>query len=228
MARQRFYKAATLELRGPHFNQPGQLYLPGTEHTATLETGSSYGSGIHYTSHRRVAARWGEVVLEVRVLGDQFLIPERVTPRFRQDIPHSLAMGSYNKYRTDRLVVERIVGLATYSARGWNGSLEAAQRDLGSLNRVLAAHGRAPMRLTGTSLEQLRSGGFQLWELQERDVALERYTVSVDVNVFADVAPSEFRAALERAVEGGVGKLPFVQGVGTAQAEPAHREPIGG
>lgn len=227
MARTRYYKAATLELNGPHFNQPGQLYLPGTIHEAPLTITSSYGSGIHFTSHQRVAARWGSVVLEVKVLGSTFTIPERVAPHFRQDVPNSMVMGRYNKYRTDKLEVVRVIGLATYGA-GYQGSFAEAQRSLGKLNRTLAAHGKRPMALTGTSLETLRSDSFHLWELVERDVTLQRYTITVDVNVFADIAPADLKAGLERAAEDGVGKLSYVQTVGVAQARPAIREPIGG
>jgi hypothetical protein len=165
MARTRYYKGAQPNLQGPHFNQPGQLYLPGSEHTAELHTASDYGSGIHYTSRNRVAGRWAEVILEVEVLGEQFKISEQVRPRFRHDIPGDLAMGKYNKYRTDRLRVLGIVGIAAYSWDGRRGSEQAAHRIEALLDQTLTRNGLLPTVWTGQVLERLRDDGFLIWQV---------------------------------------------------------------
>ena len=171
--RKRYYKGLEPSLQGPHFNNPdGALYLPGTEHRSKLHVTSAFGKGIHYTSRNRVASRWAPVVAEVEVLGAQFLIPEKVAPRYRKDIPASLAMGRYNKYRTDHLRVVRIVGIAAYGPLGGptsprDHSLLAAGRLLRELNSTLRDNDRPELRLTGVALERLRADNFQLWEVEE-------------------------------------------------------------
>ena len=168
MARSRYYKGAQATLQGPHFNNPtGGAYLPGSEHSSPLEVSSPYGKGIHFTSHPRVASRWAPVVLEVEVLGETFLIPEQVAPRYRNDIPDSLAMGKYNKYRTDRLRVLRIIGVATYSWMGRSGSLAEASRVTRDLNLTLRRAGLLEVERTGRSLQRLRDDGFVLWGIDD-------------------------------------------------------------
>jgi len=243
--RTNWYKAAQPNLQGPHFNQPGQLYLPNTVHEAPLEIHSAFGQGIHYVAHRRVASRWAQIVLQIEVLGEQFKIPEQVSPRYRSDIPRSLAMGKYNKYRSDRVRVKGIVGIAAYGRADltrehevpdevvqrypWSvGSYIAAKGILAELNHSLAARGHRPMRLTGNRLEALRSDSFCLWELESTtEPERERFNISVDVNVFRDLAPDDVRKELERAAERGLGTLSFVQGVGVAKATFVNQPPFG-
>jgi len=166
MTRRKHYKGLEVTLQGPHFNNPdGQPYLPGSEHRSALHVASAYGEGIHFTSHRRVAARWAPVVAEVTVLGATFLIPEKVAPRYRKDIPAWLAMGKYNKYRTDHLRVERIVGVATYGPMR-QGSYNGAVERVVDLNQTLKRHDLPRVQLTGEVLERLRDDGFNLWEVE--------------------------------------------------------------
>lgn len=249
--RSTYYKGAQSSLMGPHFNNPtGSPYLPGSEHTDLLEVHSDYGRGIHFTSRTRVAARWAPVVLQVKVLGETFLIPEKVAPRYRPDIPASLAMGRYNKYRTDRLEVLGIVGIAAYGQTShhardmhlyggvpdevfrlhqWSvGSFVAAQEILRELNQTLARYGRKPMRFTGKKLETLRSDNFCLWELETTtEPELERITVTLDANLFVDLRPADWQDQVGRTVERALGSLSYVQTTGDATAWPPNRRPIG-
>jgi hypothetical protein len=169
------------------------------------------------------------VVLEVEVLGEQFKIPEQVAPRYRKDIPADLAMGKYNKYRSDKVRVKGIVGIATFSWLGTPASLREAEVVLHKLNQTLVQHGKRPMRLTGIRLERLRDDGFNLWELEEKDDVdlLQRIHVELDANIFTDLAPSNWRDQVERTIMRAVGSLSYVQSVGSGHAEPAKREPLG-
>jgi len=196
MARRRYYKGLQTSLQGPHFNNPdGALYLPGTEHHSELVVADAFGAGIHFTAHQRVAARWAPVVAEVTVLGSTFLIPEKVAPRFRGDVPRNLTMGRYNKYRTDHVRIERIVGLAAYE--DWNGQ-GRADGMLEQLNATLTARGRRPMRFTGKVLERLRSNSFLLRELEEPPEG-RRWKVELAVEAAdSQQAISKVLTALER------------------------------
>jgi hypothetical protein len=226
MTRTTYYKGLQTSLQGPHFNNPdGALFLPGTEHRSRLHVASSFGEGIHFTSNKRVASRWAPIVAQVKVLGSTFLIPEKVAPRYRSDIPHSLAMGKYNKYRTDHLQVQGFVGIAAYdvpsAARGghlpdeviqrypWSGgSYLAAERLLGQLNITLRTKDAGMVyRLTGKRLEALRSDSFCLWEVERVEVPVGPRIVEATIILRSSAVDDQ---PLIDALYAAAGKVPGV------------------
>jgi hypothetical protein len=177
--RQKYYKAAGLTLDGP-LRRGMNLYLPGTTHRPDWfdpDAAKSCTHGLYYTAHRRVAARWGPVVMEVKVLGTQLKTDEKVRPTAQ---PHGIAANKYQKYRTDLMEVVRIVGVTGYSerARSYRNYRDPrlltdaersqldAEANLEALNRTLREYSLPELKLTGESLERLRDDGFQLWEVE--------------------------------------------------------------
>lgn len=160
--RTKYYKAAELGLRGPH--RSTLLYLPGrTYEPDWLDTDPSVGCshGLYYASHPRVAARWGPVVLEVQVLGQHIKTTTKVEPTHT---PQWVDQDTYYKYRTDRMRVERVVGIAVYGTP----SEQAAklQRSIELVNDVLRAHGVATITDAQRVLQTLRTPAFQLWAVE--------------------------------------------------------------
>lgn len=229
--RTRYYKAATTALTGPHYG--GLTYKPGSEHELGIndpfdsDPDGWCTAGLYVTSHRRVAARWGPVVLQVDVPKDAPLV--KTTQRHRPTgVPSGINSGTYAKYRTTKLSVQGIVGIVGFS---WTDTQQArydAERKLGDLNQTLIRNGKPTMRLTGTVLERLRSDGYCLFELEtipEEDL-VERITVTVDANLFRDLRPGDWRNQVERTVERAIESLSYTQTAGNAHAQPAGREPI--
>jgi hypothetical protein len=169
-----YYKAARTDLLGPHYSAGIGRYLPGGIYTPDWldpDDRVSCTHGLYYTSHIRVAARWGPVILRVRVLGEKVKVQRPVKPT--QGIPDK--SGRYYKYRTDRMLVEDIVALSVHtSANGDGAQAYRAGLLLGHLNGGLEGTGNH-YRLTGKVLEHLRtqpgdSEQHRVWEL-ERDAA---------------------------------------------------------
>ena len=166
--RTKFYKAAQLDLNGPHRRSQGGLYVPGSTHEPDWldpDEAKSCTHGLYYTSHRRVAARWGPVVLEVQVLGTQIKTNDKVRPSAQ---PYGVEAGKYQKYRTDLLRVVKIIGVTGYSPTGQIGSRADAVENIWRLNETLASAGLAPVQIVpGPALEVLRSENFQLWPVAD-------------------------------------------------------------
>lgn len=178
--RTRYYKAADVTLAAPYYAGRGDLYLPGTEHTPDRfdpDAAKSCTNGLYYISHRRVAARWGPVVLEVQVLGSQLKTNDRVKPGNQ---PGAVDATRYNKYRTDRMRILRIVGVTGYSGhliRAYSrGSLiqdktersrNQALENVEQLNIALLRAGYRPVTFLDQSLERLRDDGFRLWGVMD-------------------------------------------------------------
>jgi hypothetical protein len=177
-----YYKAAATDLAAPYRKGHGQLYLPGTEHTPDWfdpDAAKSCTHGLYYCSHRRVAARWGPVVLRVQVLGSKLKTNEKVRPGAQ---PDGIAAQKYRKYRTDRMRILGIVGVTGYAGdyrsrylvRDLDSPLDAtaqsrnqALENVGRLNRALQDNGLEPVFFTGQSLETLRDDRFQLWGVND-------------------------------------------------------------
>ena len=211
MTHSKYYKAATTDLVGPlaHHTSPG-LYLPGTEHVPDwldMDASKSCTHGLYVTSRRRVAARWGCVVLEVQVLGNLVKTLERVKPSAQ---PHGVAAGKYNKYRTDRLHVVRIVGVTGYKHGGGEvGAGNDYARNVIKLNKTLQGAGMMPVTPTFVSLEVLRSEDFQLFEVRDPNPYSDQYMTrhghrfEIDFDADHEVDEGELYLAL--------GKIGFVK-----------------
>jgi hypothetical protein len=231
--RTKFFKAATTGLTGPHYG--GLVYVPGSEHALGINDpfdSDPQGwctAGLYVTSHRRVAARWGPVVLQVAVPHEAPLV--KTTQRHKPPgVPSGVDSGSYAKYRTTKLAVSGIVGVVGFSWSSTERSRYDAERKLGDLNDTLRKLGRPPVRLhEGPPLERLRHDGYCLWGVEtvpERDL-LQRFTVTLDANLFRDLAPKDWQDQVQRTVERAVGSLSYVQTVGNANSWTDVREPLG-
>jgi hypothetical protein len=172
--RRKFLKAVTTDLSGPHYG--GLTYLPGTHHALGLNDPFDHDpdgwctAGLYVTSHRRVAARWGPVVIEV--LKDQGAPLVKTTQKHKPTgVPNGVDSGSYAKYRTTGFQVIRIIGIVGYG-QTHQGSIYAAEQSkhhakeqLYMLNQTLRRHGKESVSWTGESLERLRDDRYQLWEV---------------------------------------------------------------
>ena len=163
--RSSFYKAATPELAGPFNGTAGWPYLPGTEHSASdlnFDSSVSCAAGLYYTSHERVAARWGPVIMKVTRLGAHIRTDREVKGEFMASLIRKgygdVKQGSYKKYRTDRMRIDAIVGIVGYSSRsGDYGAKSDAATRLASLNTTLRNHGHRLMEFNGTIRQRLRT-----------------------------------------------------------------------
>jgi len=187
--RTHYFRAATTRLSGPHFTT--NLYLPGSEHASPLNTDPSLScvEGLYFTSHRRVAARWGPVVLTVEVGGQQVRTDDTVRPTH---VPSGVVSGTYRKYRTDSMRITDIIGVTGYSAFGGDyGAKAQAQRHLDELNATLAAHKAGQVVFTGEVLERLRTSidgegqQFVLFGVKLVPADSTRFTVTITTEVQA-------------------------------------------
>ena len=175
-ARRRWFKATTTDLTGPHYG--GLIYLPGTTHRLGINDpfdATPQGwctAGLYVASHRRVAARWGPVVVEVWKDADAPLV--KTTKDHRPTgVPSGVDTGSYAKYRTTGFQVLRIIGVVGYGDT-WEGdiyattkSMDAAVDVMNQLNLTLERNGFQPVTFTGISLQKLRDDRYQLWEITD-------------------------------------------------------------
>jgi hypothetical protein len=237
--RTKYFKGAMATLSGPHHGtHSGNPYLPGSVHRVPLEhldtnPMNSCAFGLYFTSHVRVAGRWAPVVLEVEVpkTATKIRTDDRHIPTH---VPVGVDTGSYNKYRTDQMVIRRIVGVAAYglsSEANHRPDLSPAVRDafpysMGSyaaaidvvteLNQTLAAHGQPTVQLTGNRLERLRDDRFCVWETAEQVVgATSAWRVDVELTLLGQRTPAMVEAMVEKMVDHHA----WVQGV-TAHAKP--------
>lgn len=167
--RRKFFKAVTTGLTGPHYG--GLLYLPGTTHRLGIDEpfdSDANGwctAGLYVASHQRVAARWGQVVIEV--LKDVGAPLVKTNRRHKPTgVPSGVDSGSYCKYRTTGFTVLRIVGVVGY---GLNESQSRAKAHsvLVDMNQTLRRHGKRVAWMTDRSLERLRDDGYRLWEVHD-------------------------------------------------------------
>lgn len=172
--RRKFFKAATAQLTGPHYG--GLTYLPGSHHALGLndpfdsDPNGWCTAGLYVTSHQRVAARWGPVVLEV--LKDQGAPLVKTTQRHKPTgVPAGVDSGSYAKYRTTGFQVIRIVGIAAYGL-DQHGSWLQAKRLQRELNVTLAQYGKLAVEMyEGEPLEELRDSRYNLWGVHDPNAA---------------------------------------------------------
>ena len=237
--RTKYFKGAMPTLSGPHHGtHSGNPYLPGSVHRVPLEhldadPMNSCAFGLYFTSHRRVAGRWAPVVLEVEVprTATKIRTNDRHIPTH---VPSGVDTGSYNKYRTDQMIIRRVVGVAAfgYAHQAQDrpdipgevrdayprsiGSFVAAGNTVAELNQTLAEYGQPTVQLTGNRLERLRDDAFCIWEITELAQAeVSRWSVSVELTLTGQHLPGEVEAMVEKMVDHHV----WVQGV-TAQAKP--------
>lgn len=176
-----YYKAAAANLAAPYRQGYGQLYLPGTEHVPDWfdpDAAKSCTHGLYYCSHRRVAARWGPVVLQVQILGEHLKTNDKVKPGAQ---PDAVKAQTYQKYRTDKMRILGVVGVTGYAghlSRAWSrGSLSSsspveqsrnqALENVGTLNMALRRAGLREVFFTGQVLERLRDDSFNLWAVDD-------------------------------------------------------------
>lgn len=189
MERRRFYKAATTSLTGPHYG--GLTYLPGSHHQLGIndpfdsDPNGWCTAGLYVTSHRRVAARWGPVVLEV--LKDEGAPLVKTTQKHKPTgVPSGVDSGSYAKYRTTGFQVLRIVGVVGHGPN-MTRSKFAAEQNVHALNETLIRHGKLPVHFLDVSLERLRDDGYHLWGVRDPNA----------VKVVGDRQPSRIRHRVE-------------------------------
>jgi len=160
-----FYKAATPELAGPFNGTAGAPYLPGTEHSAPdldFDPSVSCAAGLYYTSHERVAARWGPVIMKVTRLGAHVRTDREVKGGFMASLVRrgygDVKQSAYKKYRTDRMRIDAIVGVVGYTSQGGDyGAKDDAVLRLDNLNSTLRYYNRRPMEFDGTIRQRLRT-----------------------------------------------------------------------
>ena len=165
-----FYKAATTSLTGPHYG--GLTYLPGSHHALGIndpfdsDPNGWCTAGLYVTSHQRVAARWGPVVLNV--LKDKGAPLVKTTKKHKPTgVPAGVDSGSYAKYRTTGFTVLRIVGIAAYGFDHHDSYIKAKQV-VYDLNRTLRRHGLQPVEmLAPTPLQVLRDERYCLWGVED-------------------------------------------------------------
>lgn len=158
-----YYKAAEVSLGGPHHGR-GLVYLPGRTYRPDYlddDPNISCTHGLYFTSHRRVAARWGPVVLQVEVTGNIVRVLKPVKPTHT---PSDIEQGRYIKYRTDNLLVKRVVGIAVYGEPSEHNP--KLWDSITRLNRVLERHGVPGVTYNGVVLETLRSEKFKLYGVE--------------------------------------------------------------
>jgi hypothetical protein len=195
--RRKFFKATTIELTGPHYG--GLTYLPGTHHALGIndpfdsDPDGWCTAGLYVTSHRRVAARWGQVVIEV--LKDAGAKLVKTNQRHKPlGVPSGIDSGSYAKYRTTGFKVIRVVGVVGHGPTEDRSQMRAKLVAF-DLNMTLKRHGLDPVQFTGVSLERLRDDGYRLWEvLDPNAVIVSRETSQRPPRVVKHRVEIEFEA----------------------------------
>jgi hypothetical protein len=161
------------------------VYLPGRTYRPDYldeDANISCTHGLYFTSHPRVAARWGPVVLDVTVTGDVVRVLKTVKPTHT---PDDIDQGRYVKYRTNELTVNHILGIAVYGSASDHDRLlwEATSR----VNIVLGRYGVPLIKPNGVTLETLRSARFVLYGVDHvgslastRDGERQRYLTELE------------------------------------------------
>lgn len=210
--RRKFFKATTTELTGPHYG--GLTYLPGTHHELGINDpfdATPQGwctAGLYVTSHRRVASRWGPVVIEV--LKDAGAPLVKTTKRHKPTgVPAGVDSGSYAKYRTTGFQVIRIVGVVGFGLTTGQ-SMDRAVVTSEELNRTLRRHGLKPVEFLANSLERLRDDGYRLWEVRDPNMhqPLGRSAARLNYRHVVTVEFTASRRLREDEVYSHMGQLP--------------------